>query len=191
MPFNFGETEDSINSVLYLKYNDGQTVKADFNADNRTVSVKNTKGYDVDLRELCRGDVICAYESSDGKKIRAIHCIDEITGINDGLESDGDEHTIIIDGKSYDITDSCIKNQSSLLKIGTSAMFTLDLDGAVAYIYNSSQSSMYAYVMRAFYDSELDRVGLKLLCEDGKISNLMLREKCDLDGVRYNDAAAI
>lgn len=62
---------------------------------------------------------------------------------------------------------------------------------AVAYIYNSSQSSMYAYVMRAFYDSELDRVGLKLLCEDGKISNLMLCERCDLDGVRYNDAAAI
>jgi len=171
--------------VIYLKYSVGNQMEADFNAD-KDIELKNSFGYDVDLRELKQGDVICAYESRDESYIRAIHSINEFSGEITIMGQEGGETYLVIDDKQYFIADICEQNQGEQLKVGTSALYTLDLEGKITYISGYEIISRYSYVVDIYMDKTIDKtIYMKLMLDDGSFHVYPIRKKVKLNSEDY------
>lgn len=181
------DSVDTYNQMVYLKYFDTE-YKLDFNASDKTVEFVNSAGYDVDIREIMIGDVICVYESKDSSYIHAVLCVQDISGTISATERNENEVFVTIGEEEYRVSASCIAYQSNLLKTGQAGIFVLDIDGCIAYIKNSSTSEQYAYVIAASKVGAFGEVQMKLLLEDGSISVVKAGNRCTFNNVSYTSA---
>lgn len=184
------DSVDSHNQNIYLKYFDKNYVVS-LNNNDKTVELSNESGYDVDIRELTAGDVMCVYASKDGEYIRGVQCIHEIRGELSQIEEDGGKTYITVDNERYNLSQECRRYQAAQLRIGISASFVLDVNGKIAYIKQSSSNTCYAYVINTMIDEEEDCVYFKLMLDDGSFIKAAAGNKCTVDGVSYNDAAIL
>lgn len=184
------DSVDSRNQIIYLKYFD-KSYAVDLNSNDKTVELGNEGGYDVDIRELTAGDVMCVYASKDGEYIRGVLCVHEIRGDLNRIDEDDGKTYITVDNEQYQLSHECSRYQSAQLRIGISADFVLDVKGNIAYIKLLGGNTCYAYVINAMMDEEEGNVYFKLMLEDGSFIKAAASSKCNIDGVSYNSAATL
>lgn len=173
---------DSINEVVYYKYVEKDNYKLSVKGNRQEVELVNSAGYSLDIRELANGDVLCIYESRDGSYLRAVLCVEDITGTVSSTEIEDGRMYAVIGGIRYRVASSCAKNQSSYISPGSTALFILDACGNIAYADNVKSGEQYAYAITGRRDEENDTIRLRLLLENGSTGLYEVKDKCMING---------
>ena len=174
------DSVDLQNKKIYLQYAD-EKYTIDLKKDSDIVEFSDISGKPIDIREIMRGDVLCVYESKSGEYVGIVLCSKELEGTVSSASSD----FAVIDGTRYNVTESCLKNQSAYIKPGVKGVFVRDVNGDICYIVTSDSGDYFAYVINCGYEEGKDELFLKLLLENGDIKSYYVRDRAKLDSVAY------
>lgn len=159
------------------------TLKLDTEDENLYFRIMNGV-QEIGLSELEEYDVLSVAESLD-KEIYEIEVSREtVSGKISSVSEDG----FYIGGKLYEVAD----NYEGTLNLNTEGTFYLDMFGKIAGVdTKTSVSNNYAYLIKAYSDSNTEETTLRLFTKDGNDVSLKTTEKIRFNGKSGQAAAKV
>lgn len=143
---------------------------------NDEVEYQITKnGQSVEVSELAEYDVLSIAESIDGELFNVYVTNDKVAGKISSVSEDG----YYIDGQLYEAA----ANYTEELSIGLEGTFYLDIEGKIAAVdTTAARSTNYAYLMRAYVNTNEETVQFKLFTKEGKEVVVTANDKIRFNG---------
>ncbi len=133
------------------------------------------KGKSVEVSELEEYDVLSIAESRDGELFDVYVTNDKVAGKISSVSENG----YYIDGKLYEAA----ANYTDELAIGLEGTFYLDIEGKIAAVdTTAARSTNYAYLMRAYVNTNEETVQFKLFTKEGKEVVVTANDKIRFNG---------
>lgn len=171
---------DSVNSVVYDKYNSAKSIKLDTTLDEPFVIIYNAEGKEVKIGDIKAGNVLCIFESNSDayqKLIRAYIVSNNVVGKIGKTKDNG--NIVVIDDVEYDVDKTCKTKYSNLLKSGQSVRLHMDYMGNVVFVEKyEGDITEYGYLIGADAGS------------GGLVGSLKLKFYSLTDGIIVVDAAS-
>ena len=176
---------DSVNknAGTITTYNKGaKKIDLDVDNDDAVVSVKDTKGNDVDYTTLKEYDVLAlivapydltslsdaSYTSLDVVVLGDSKVTGKVKG--QGTDSSTNEDYITIDGKRYTVTDEKTMYTENDIDLGSEGDFFIGIDGKVVGFKGSkSSNSNYGFVISAYAPDGSSNANMTILNKEGKV----------------------
>lgn len=180
------QVADSLD-MIYDLYTD-KGYKLDLDSRTETVSIVSASGDDMVLNKIAEWNVVCLYQSGDGKIKKAVVSTDKAKGTLSKKTSDG-KYTV--NGVTYELSkvykDYLAANAGATPSLGSDYTFLLDIDGKIAGRENSSVSivsgnTKYGYLVKSTKDAVNDQIRLQIYTTAGKFQDFYLADEVKING---------
>lgn len=163
-------------------YNGAKSIRCEISdIENGDITILDTEGNTVELKDIQPDDSLSIYPSSSGK-LKMIVNSENIVASPESIASGNDE--IKIDGKVYKVAPNA---EMPSLSLSETYLFYLNSSGKIFYADEQSMSQTYYYVMDKYKDVNEEYLAVKLLSDDKQIVKLEFADKINIDGERYTD----
>ncbi len=174
---------DVVNGIVYDKFKKTQGGSAvSVNLSNLDEEhLVNSRGKAVELKSLQRNTLLSVLKTDTGAVVKAIVCSKVDEGIITSMSSEG--NTVFAGGKEYYVTDACVAVNN--FKVGDNVEFYINVcSNAAAVITAGAGNVRYGYLMKLFYDSDIETTYAKILTTDNIKIRAKINTKFNLNGVR-------
>jgi len=150
------------------------TLKLDKEDENLSFRIMNGV-QEIGLSDLQEYDVLSVAASLDKEVYEIEVSREKVSGKISGIDEDG----FYIDGKLYEVA----SNYEGTLSLNMEGTFYLDVFGKIAGVdTKTTVSNNYAYLIRAYTDSNTEETTLRLFTKDGKDVSIKTTEKIRFNG---------
>lgn len=125
---------DLANLVVYDETDSSTKINIDNEADDPYVMIFDANGEEIGASKINKGNILSVYESAfDAQQAFSKIYVSNVT-VSGEIEAVEDKDEVIVNGKLYEISADCLEKNSNFVKVGTSVIMYLDVNGKVAYI---------------------------------------------------------
>ena len=151
--------------------------------DSGTLYISDSNGFEINFEDISAGDVIIAYESKDGETASLELLSNTVSG---AVNSYSEAHKEIrIDGVTYSAAAGLNWED---LKLSLLGKFYLDNRGRMVYFREKTKpGTQYGYMTKCVYDSNEEKLYIKILNTDSKIVSLTPAKKLFVDDSVYKN----
>lgn len=182
---------DSVSFTVYDMYDKNNNVQLDTYSDNPYVVIYNSEGMEIPFSVIKKRSVISIEKTlpdSGQTLIKAVVSDSKVSGKLEAVFSDGIETFITVNGETYSVTSTCLKNCEKEIEVGRVIEAGLDKYGKCAYIRNITGEFSFGYIIHAGKENAFEgKVNIKLLTTGGEAGIYSLSEKFNIDGREYKN----
>ena len=155
-----------------------------------SLSVKDSDGKDISLKELLSGDLFTAVVSKDMEIINIIVSLNYIDGTVSNVDDSGE--IIVINGKRYELAGDLYCEPGCIIEAGAKGSFGIDASGRIAYYSASYGVNDIGYLVRCSKDDNIEESAVfKILSSNGDLKILSGAKKIKLNGQSMTADSAV
>lgn len=150
--------------------------------------ITDVEGKICDISNIEEGTVISYVESLDKRFYRGIKTDKTVVGIIESCFENNGIWNVKIEGLEYKVSKH-LQSGESIPSTGSEVTAYINYNGKICYFETKNQSGVkYGFVIKKYYDEDLDRYGLKLLTQDNVKLSLPCAKTLSVDGNRFTGA---
>lgn len=140
----------------------------------------------TELSEIAQDSILAVKRSADKKVVDIIILGRMLSGNVDSYS----EKNVMVDGKSYYLSDYFIENYYTGLRSGKNADFYLGINDEIVVLSYIDNSMEYGYLIRAYMEDNSIDMGVRIFTQQGEIMRYACADEVMLDGNRVSAAKA-
>lgn len=150
--------------------------------------IEDLNGNEITWADIQEYDILSIFKTKDGGYVRVVVSNNMINGTVDRVNGDG---TVVIGDSTYKPYDDSV---SSGIVLGASGIYYLDCFGYIAAVNTSMKSAndFVGFALTGVCYTEADDTGLvlKILSENGNIEKFFVKDKLNINGIKFKDMEA-
>lgn len=175
--------------VAYDRLDPSLKVNVDNEADEPYVILYSPEGKELYPADAKEGSVLTVYEcASDARQAFTKIYVSNEKEEGD-IESIEDDDEIVVNGTTYELTPNCLTKCAPVIKLGTSVVLYLDVNGKVAYIEGAkTPEAIMGFLVAAGSESGIDsKLKLKFCLAPEEYIEAYAANYIKIDGVKYRN----